>query len=319
MKSERGSLPLYILTAVLALALAGSLFYIEAERRISVATDIQGASSTQDEINDLRQQVEQLRNSASSTSSSASQTTIITKVTQVPSQSNAVSPSSDARDSDSGGLTNAILNKIMARLVEVDCRGDGVDVKGSGSMGLIQNGSPSIVTNFHVIGLTGGGVNSFCTINIPHAPDYDYTRGTPYVAKVGKFDGHYPDIDAAVLQIADVAPGDLASFDVFPVPFCNESKVQIGDKVTLIGYPGLGGSSITVTDGIISGYLHTQYGTVYKTSAMMDHGISGGLAVRNSGPCVLGIPTWLLADAENAASLGVIQSWGSIKSSGQIF
>ena len=212
-------------------------------------------------------------------------------------------------------LTQAVLQQVMNRIVEVVCKGDNADALGSGTMGLINPGTPTVVTNYHVIGLTGSGINSFCTITVPSAPDYDYTTGRPYVAQVGKFDGHYPDVDAAELQIEGAPASD---FGKFPLPFCDESTIQIGDKVTLIGYPTLGGTTITVTDGIISGLLHNSYGAIYKTSAQMDHGISGGIAIMNDNPCVLGIPTWGVADSANAASIGWIQSWDSIKNSGQI-
>ena len=78
--------------------------------------------------------------------------------------------------------------------------------------------------------------------------------------------------------------------------------VNIGDKVLILGYPGIGSrSGITVTDGIISG-IDFPY---YVTSAKIEHGNSGGVAVlvKNNG-CYLGIPT--------SAATGEIESLGRI-------
>ena len=64
--------------------------------------------------------------------------------------------------------------------------------------------------------------------------------------------------------------------------------VDIGDKVLVFGYPGIGSQTgITVTEGIISG-IDFPY---YITSAKIEHGNSGGIAVLVKNGCNLGIPT----------------------------
>ncbi|KKS24033.1 MAG: hypothetical protein UU82_C0013G0001, partial [Candidatus Nomurabacteria bacterium GW2011_GWC2_41_8] len=53
------------------------------------------------------------------------------------------------------------------------------------------------------------------------------------------------------------------------------------------------GNSLTVTDGIVSGVETDNNGVhYYKTSAKIDHGNSGGIAIEDSG-CVIGIPTFV--------------------------
>ncbi len=229
--------------------------------------------------------------------------------------SSTAEPSPEAQ-SNPDSLSKSVLEEIMGRVVLVKCYGAGEAVQGSGTAGLIASTDPVVITNFHVLSYAGG-TSATCTINTPNPPDY--SPGDLFIAQVGLFDTHYPDVDAAVLHIQNVSSPDSNVFQPFPLPFCDESKVSIGDKVTLFGYPALGGTTITVTDGIISGLIKNQYGVIYKTSALMDHGISGGLAVRNEDSCVLGIPTWGVADPLNGASLGLIQFWDSIKNSGQIF
>ena len=75
-----------------------------------------------------------------------------------------------------------------------------------------------------------------------------------------------------------------------------------------MGYPGIGTQGgITATEGIVSG-IENQY---YVTSAKIDQGNSGGLAVLVKDNCFLGIPTW--------AKLGVIESLGRIISGQYIY
>jgi len=71
---------------------------------------------------------------------------------------------------------------------------------------------------------------------------------------------------------------------------------------------------LTVTDGIVSGIEYTAYGAVYKTSAKIDRGNSGGLAIDNNSKCGIGIPTWATSGAFDG--LGYIQSWDMIIKSG---
>jgi hypothetical protein len=57
-----------------------------------------------------------------------------------------------------------------------------------------------------------------------------------------------------------------------------------------LGYPTIGSSgSITVTEGIVSGIE----GDYYVTSAKIDHGNSGGVAILTKDDCYLGIPTFV--------------------------
>lgn len=96
-------------------------------------------------------------------------------------------------------------------------------------------------------------------------------------------------------------------------------NVEVGDKVYIFGYPLagftptepeliLGQTNIIVTDGLISG----KAGNNYFTSAKIDAGNSGGLAVRkkDGAICLVGLPTWV-AQGEYA-NLGVIQPMSSI-------
>jgi len=69
---------------------------------------------------------------------------------------------------------------------------------------------------------------------------------------------------------------------------CDGNNLKFGDQVYALGYPVSGGSTLTITEGIVSGFE----GDFIKTSAKIDAGNSGGLAIHQSG-CLLGIPTYV--------------------------
>ena len=81
-----------------------------------------------------------------------------------------------------------------------------------------------------------------------------------------------------------------------------QKKASIGDSLIVLGYPSYGAdySEITATEGIVSGYD----GEYYTTSAKIEQGNSGGVAILQKDNCYLGIPT--------AVRLGAFESLGRI-------
>jgi hypothetical protein len=225
----------------------------------------------------------------------------------------------------SSGISQDLLKKIMARIVPVKCLGSKGVFNGSGTTQLVENDDMIVVTNFHVVNV-GSITNSVCTINIPKPPDY--TKGALYTAQRGKFSPYYPDVDVALLHISKSEAKESGLFGPFPLSGCSASQVNIGDKMIVLGYPAFGENTLTVTDGTISGILPTQYGPRYKTSAKMDHGVSGGLAISTEYSCIIGIPTWGQYNYNILQNYGIygvgevlgqIQSWESIVNHGEIF
>lgn len=69
------------------------------------------------------------------------------------------------------------------------------------------------------------------------------------------------------------------------------SKPNIGDRVLILGYPGIGSKeSVTATEGIISGFD----ADMYTTSAKIEKGNSGGAVINVEKNCFLGIPASVL-------------------------
>lgn len=214
---------------------------------------------------------------------------------------------------ESEKLSQDIINKLMPRVVSLLCINENGMSFGSGTIiaptYITENGKKEwmVFTNLHVVlGDSKKGLAN-CYVRIPQGEEYmpsDLIR----VSVISPHYEYYPDIDFAILTNRE---DTNKSFTDFPLPVCDKTNINIGDSVMLFGYPGFGGNTLTVTDGIISGIVSTEYGPVYKTSAKIDSGNSGGIAVNSKQKCIVGIPTWAIeGDFEG---MGFIQSWNMIK------
>ena len=101
------------------------------------------------------------------------------------------------------------------------------------------------------------------------------------------------DKDVAILKMdSEDVTGKEVNFD-FYLPYDQGDDYEVGDGVTVIGYPDTGGRTITYTSGLISGLL-TESGVTYiKTDADISFGNSGGTAVDEDGDFI-GIPTYIM-------------------------
>jgi S1-C subfamily serine protease len=112
-------------------------------------------------------------------------------------------------------------------------------------------------------------------------------------------------LDLAVLKITT----DLKFKDVdwkkvkLPTVTLGDSDtLHLGDKLTILGYPGIGGETITLTSGNVGGFTNQpgyKEGAYIKTEANISGGTSGGLAMDASGKMVA-IPTQLGSGEEQA-------------------
>lgn len=105
-------------------------------------------------------------------------------------------------------------------------------------------------------------------------------------------------LDLAVIKIrSDIngGPSNFADLDIPPVPLGDSQLLGLGDELIILGYPGIGGETITLTRGEVSGFTsQAEYGNraYIKTSATFAGGNSGGLAASQQGK-IIGIPTQL--------------------------
>jgi S1-C subfamily serine protease len=114
-----------------------------------------------------------------------------------------------------------------------------------------------------------------------------------YRASVISADGY---LDAAVIRIDRDFDGNRispASLDLPTVPLGDSDAVRVGDPLTVVGFPGIGGNTLSLSSGRASGFLGD--GRIgprawIKTDAVVSQGNSGGLAANEAGE-VIGVPT----------------------------
>jgi len=203
-------------------------------------------------------------------------------------------------------LPQSLLDEILQRTVKITCTSSTQTRQGSGFIMITSedNNTWYVFTNAHVV-LAGPPEDNNCVVGVPSKPDYSINKN--FDGKIVDVSNKFPIIDKAVLSVA----GDRGFKNgVSVMPACKFNDVKIGDKIMIVGYPAFGGSSLTATEGIISGFEETQYGSIYKTSAKIDSGNSGGTAIDNTKKCFLGMPTW--ATQGTFEGLGYIQSWEMI-------
>jgi S1-C subfamily serine protease len=103
-------------------------------------------------------------------------------------------------------------------------------------------------------------------------------------------------LDLAVIKVrSDITggPANFSALGIEPVKIGRAESLQLGDPIIILGYPGIGGETITLTRGEVSGFTsEAPYGNraFIKTSATIAGGNSGGLAATPQGE-IIGVPT----------------------------
>jgi len=169
-----------------------------------------------------------------------------------------------------------------------------------------------VYTNKHVITLsdyvsvsdpTLGMPPIKCSIQFPDNPNIYNAQanntGSPFFVN--------PSYDFGAIEITNPDSGLIDLGNRKDLVACNYKAPQ-GENIVILGYPGIGATNdITTTEGIISGYD----GDYYITSAKIEHGNSGGIAVSVQNNCALGIPTFV--------EVGSVESLGRILDMRKVF
>ena len=160
--------------------------------------------------------------------------------------------------------------------------------RGSGS---IISADGLILTNAHVVlaprNFPLGGLVVALTLKPDEPPE------PTYLAEVMQADA---DLDIAVIRVVsdlDGNPIERSSLNLPVVPIGDSDILELGDAVTILGYPGIGGETITLTSGEVSGFTaESNVGkrAFIKTSATIAGGNSGGMVLNGQGE-LIGIPT----------------------------
>jgi S1-C subfamily serine protease len=224
-------------------------------------------------------------------------------ITKIVEHTNTVTKEVAVKD---GYSTEEIVKQWSPKTAYVLCSWNYVDdttftnpyliASGSGMVETFSDGTTEIVTNAHVMTDNEGYGPTGCLVKIPGYEDIFVNYKDVTV---------YENVDLAYVNIQNPSQDLVALGQNNPACFEN---VSVGEKLVILGYPGTGSNSgVTVTDGIISG----NDGNYYITSAKIEHGNSGGLAISLKNNCYIGIPT--------SSVVGSIESLGRILSSSYIF
>lgn len=215
----------------------------------------------------------------------------------------------DSVSSSSKASVSGLLRDFAPSVVRLVClanstsqglqQGSGVLYKGNSSIGNLSE--YYIQTSLHVVE-TGDGSTSQCVVALYPDPnqgdEYIVYRTRGYKIYDGNVDLAFLDVELNEGHTREGTFSDLDRYarDASTTKLC--SSVGIGDNVSVLGYPDIGGDSLTVTDGIISGFEFRSGVRYIKVSAKIDRGNSGGLAIKDSG-CVLGVPTFVQSQIES--------------------
>ena len=215
-------------------------------------------------------------------------------------------------------------DRILPSIVQLRCfNADGEEASvGSGAY-YLDNGIPSIGTNAHVV-LASDGKYYGCNVYFPRASDgafYSsaYKVGDVYLyhnvkSKINEYT-EISGIDYAVLTItgphtseegiAYTFPPIQESFDNVIKETCRSlnEPIKIGDRIYIIGYPDVGGESLTLTEGVVGGF-GGENGEFIKISASTAHGNSGGITIGAKDGCYYGVPTQ--ASFQTGGNLGYV-------------
>lgn len=146
--------------------------------------------------------------------------------------------------------------------------------RGSATIEQTANG-PRLLTSKHIIERKDAMFEG-CVLTRPGSTEEIKIEPSAFI-KNENVDFAYAFIDAAVTGM--------------PASRRCVSKPSIGDRVLILGYPGIGSKeSVTATEGIISGFD----AAMYTTSAKIEKGNSGGAVVSIEKNCFLGIPASVL-------------------------
>ena len=160
--------------------------------------------------------------------------------------------------------------------------------------GTIVHPQGIVLTNCHVANPRAMGMSSPPADRLGIAITERSDR-PPALSFFGEVIAQSPELDLAVIRIvADVKGRRVGRLDLPSVPIGDSDKLELGDEISIFGYPGIGGETVTFTSGNVSGFSGERNvrspRAWIKTDATISGGNSGGTAVDESG-FLVGIPT----------------------------
>lgn len=185
--------------------------------------------------------------------------------------------------------------------------GDHFLAKTSHGSGVIISEDGLVLTNYHVVtqeedydqSLRDVGYQICLTEDKNAKPDCSYT---------GRLVTSDRDKDLALLRIKEI--GSLDAKSSYPYLEIGSEPVESGGDLTILGYPSIGGETITQTQGVVSGKTNKYNLDWIKTDADISFGNSGGAAVDAEGK-IAGITT--KSHSDMLGSMGYLVDISSVK------
>ncbi|MGC9356658.1 MAG: trypsin-like peptidase domain-containing protein [Anaerolineae bacterium] len=193
-------------------------------------------------------------------------------------------------ESDDRQLRQTLL-RATVQILALENQGSQVQPLWNGS-GTIISKDGLILTNAHVVSDPNPQYQPDA-LGIAMTSRSDELPELRYLAEIKAID---QDLDLAVIQIAtdlSGSPVNVEQLNLDYVPLGDSDNLELGDIIQILGYPGIGGETITFTEGVVSGFTRERgvEGRAYvKTDATIAGGNSGGLGANQSGALV-GVPT----------------------------
>jgi S1-C subfamily serine protease len=212
------------------------------------------------------------------------------------------------KDQPAAGSTRALKATVL--VLTPDNNGE---LLASGSGTVMDADKGYILTNYHVLGNTQSAQlfneQGLAIIGVMPAN----LKGAPILKFYAELVADDPALDLAVLQITALFDDPKArlpkNLGLTAIERANSEQLNIGDELFVIGYPGLGGNTVTMSKGLVSGFLDDNNDDLFewiKTDAEVNHGNSGGLAT-NARWQFIGVPSAGVADVEAAGKISLIR------------
>lgn len=183
--------------------------------------------------------------------------------------------------------------RILEAVVQVYPLGPNGEVLGTAGSGTIISPDGYVLTNYHVVEDFSGVPMEWHAILVtdPNAPDREPELG--YWARYVDGDARHDIALIKIVEFADESP--VPPGTIFPfMPVGDTSLLIPGDPITVVGFPGVSGATVTFTQGIVSGFVGEDLVSSgkqwIKTDAKLEKGNSGGGAFNEDG-ILIGIPT----------------------------
>ncbi len=192
------------------------------------------------------------------------------------------------------GLPREARRNILDAIVQIvpydTDKGELLPWSGSGS---IISPSGYILTNYHVIGELNRRV--YYDWSLIYVTGSEFVDQPPEPMFWAQYVAGDPTHDLAILKIVEWLDEEPVGDMRFPHVTVGDSNALLpGDYITIVGYPGISGSTITFTAGLMSGWLGEDMESGgrqwIKTDGKIAHGNSGGGAFDETG-ALIGVPT----------------------------